>query len=108
MDNKDWIVSLSNELEIPLPDEQGIQKFRTVLAGYISDLVENNFEKLIHILYRLDISESKLKQLLKEKIQNNAGMLIADMIIERQLQKINQKKEFRKEDTGSIDEDERW
>ena len=42
----------------------------------------SKFSKLISILYRVDVSEPKLKSLLKENPNINAGLLIADLMIE--------------------------
>lgn len=81
--------------------------FRQKLAEYINLLINTDFNKLIYILYRLDISEKKLKQLLAGEQQTDAGGLIANMIIERQLQKILSRKQYRMQDDGIADE-EKW
>lgn len=81
--------------------------FKQQLAVYINSLIVNDFSKLIFILYRLDISEKKLKQLLQENKQYDAGAIIADMIIERQQQKIQLRKQF-KQDADSIPEEDKW
>ncbi|WP_315818669.1 hypothetical protein [Paraflavitalea speifideaquila] len=39
------------------------------------------------MLYRLDVSEPRLKQLLAQETGTNAGELIAALIVERQLEK---------------------
>lgn len=64
------------------------------LADYINRLILTNFEKMIQLLYRIDVSETRLKQLLKENPNEDAGKMIAALIIERQIQKINFKKEM--------------
>lgn len=81
--------------------------FRQRLADYINRLITGDFNKLIYLLYRLDISEKKLKQLLAGEQQTDAGLLIANMIIERQLQKIQSRKKYRVQDDG-IAEEEKW
>lgn len=83
------------------------ETFRRQLAQYINGLITNDFSKLIYLLYRLDISEQKLKQLLAGQPQTDAGLLIADMMITRQLEKIALRKQF-KQDAGSIAEEDRW
>ena len=80
--------------------------FRKELAAYIHLLINNDFEKLISILYRLDVSEKKLKDLLAEKTAGDAGILIADAIIERQLQKITSRKKY--SSNKDIPEEEKW
>ena len=80
--------------------------FKEKLSAYINDLINHDFEKLIHILYRLDVSEKKLKSTLASS-SSNAGMLIAEMMIERQVQKIKTREQFRQSNTN-IDDEEKW
>ena len=75
------------------------------LAAEINQLILTNFERLVQLLYRIDVSEAKLKTLLKEKPEKDAGKLIAWLITERQLQKIKQKATVQQNDDC---EEERW
>ena len=68
------------------------------LADYINQLILVNFERLVQLLYRIDVSEAKLKYLLKENPNEDAGRIIALLIIERQVQKIKFKKEMSESD----------
>lgn len=77
------------------------------LAEKINALIKNNFDQLIFILYRVDVDETKLKQLLKQNPQQDAAKIIARLLIERQLQKIDLRKKFTKND-DVINEDEQW
>lgn len=108
MDKQEFLISLKSELSIPVGENDSLEKIRSVLAVYINDLIEKDFQKLVNLLYRLDVSENKLKQTLKENADMNAGLLIADLIMERQIQKLNAKKEFRKKDTEKDSSEERW
>src|SRR2546430_16113145 len=76
------------------------------LSTLVNSLIVNDFQRLISLLYRLDISEKKLQSLLHESGDIAAGKLIAKMIIERQLQKIEARKSFKKDD--NIPDDEKW
>lgn len=77
------------------------------LAAHLNYLITNNFSLLISILYRLDISEKKLKQFLSQAKEGTAGDIIAELIIERQLQKIASRKAFRS-NPADISDDEKW
>jgi len=68
------------------------------LADYLNQLILTNFERLVQLLYRIDVSEAKLKYLLKENPNEDAGRIIALLIIERQIQKIKFKKEMAESD----------
>jgi hypothetical protein len=77
------------------------------LRNFLNELIQSDFTKLVQLLYRIDISEMKLKQILKDNPQSDAGLLIAQMIIERQIKKIRFRKEMESkkvEDGG----EERW
>jgi hypothetical protein len=77
-----------------LHDDSLIQQ----LADYINQLILVNFERLVQLLYRIDVSEAKVKYLLKENPDEDAGRIIALLIIERQVQKIKFKKEMSESD----------
>lgn len=77
------------------------------LAAEINDLILINFERLIQLLYRIDVSEQRLKQLLKDHPDQDAGLLIAGLIIERQAQKKKFMQEFSVND-ADVPEEERW
>lgn len=76
------------------------------LIVHINDLLLNDFNGLVQILYRVDVSEQKLKNLLKDNPQTDAAVIIADLLIERQDQKIKTKQSFRSND--NIASEEKW
>lgn len=96
------IQTISGELS----PQTSLQVFKEKLSAYINELINYDFEKLIGILYRLDVSEQKLKSTLAAS-SSNAGVIIAEMIIERQLQKIKTREQFRQRNTNIHDE-EKW
>jgi hypothetical protein len=100
------LLEISKELGI-IVDEQDHSFGKKVLVEKINDLINNDFQKLVSILYRMDVSEIKLKQLLTENTGTNAGIIIANLMIERQEQKIISRQQFRKKDEN-ISDDEKW
>ena len=87
--------------------ETSLNDFQQKLACYLNELVNQHFEKLLTILYRLDVSEKKLKEALMSASLTDTGSIIAAMIIERQMQKIKTRNDFSKPNTDISDE-ERW
>ncbi|MBA5793280.1 hypothetical protein H1R17_03200 [Flavobacterium sp. xlx-214] len=67
---------------------------RTQLVAVINNLLHNDFSKLLQILYRIDVDENKLKRALFESTLP-AAETIADLIIERMLQKIHFRKMYK-------------
>jgi hypothetical protein len=94
-----------NEVELPSPGDT-FEQLVNVLATHIDHLIVHDFHRLISLLYRLDISEERLRYYLDQTKDLAAGRLIAEMIIERQLQKIEARKSFKKDD--DIPEEDKW
>ena len=78
---------------------------RQELTGYINYLLVEDFNRLVQLLYRVDVSEQKLKSLLQEQPGTDAAVLIADLIIKRQEEKRQSRGKSRGND---IPEEERW
>lgn len=82
--------------------------FRTALSRYINEMAVQNIHRLYGLLYQLDINEKKLKLTLQKKKGTDAGDIIADAIILRQMEKIESRKKFHVAPDSSIPEDEKW
>ena len=104
--NKDLIPILRQSLEIDLPENISFELLKERLSSHINFLIQSDFQKLVSILYRVDVSESKLKHLLKENQGFDATNIITDLIIERELQKIKSRQEYRND--KNISDDEKW
>ena len=81
-----------NVLEIWDPQLLQDDEFIAALANYLNDLILNDFEKLIFILYKVDVDEKRLRNILTTNLQTDAGELLARLVVERQIQKINSRK----------------
>ncbi len=73
----------------------------------IDYLIQTDFNKLVHILYRLDISEKKLSQMLKDLPVIDSAEIIARMIIDRQREKLRSRAAFKKPG-DDIPEADKW
>ena len=58
------------------------------MTQYIDQLISNDFDALMLLLYRIDVSEQKVKSMLADNNGINAARIIAELIIKRQQQKI--------------------
>jgi hypothetical protein len=99
------IIDIVKEYQLPatvndVPDKQW-------LAQKINDLLNNDFARLVSILYRVDVNEAKLKALLQQNPHTDAGLIIADLLIERQAEKKKARDSFRSS-SREIDENEEW
>ena len=100
------IAGINHSMELELQESISMDELKNVLSGHIHQLINHNFNKLVSILYRIDVSEVKLKQLLADNPAADAGTIIAELIIDRQYKKIKSRKENRKD--PDIPEDDKW
>jgi len=105
MDQYETIREVANELGIAVQGNS-FQLNRQVLINRINELIQFNFQQMVLVLYRVDVNEEKLRYLLKENGEEDAASIIADLLIERQEEKIKIKNSF-KSDTD-ISDDDRW
>ena len=106
MNNDELISSINKDLAVALPEKISFEELQSLLSGHINTLIQKDFQKLLTILYRIDVSEEKLKKLLLQS-DVEAGKIIADLIIERQIQKIKTRQQFSQRD-NNIDKEELW
>ena len=97
---------LNTELNTELPQIISEENLLQKLSGFINHLIQTNFQKLVLILYRVDVSETKLKKLLQTEPGEDAATIIARLIIEREIQKINSRNLFRHK--NDICDEEKW
>lgn len=106
MDNAELVKWLNKELQTELPQDIPPDKLLQTLSGFINQLIQTDFQKLVSILYKSDVSENKLKLLLEQNFNQDTAPLIAKLLIEREEQKINLRRQF--SDKKNISEDEKW
>jgi hypothetical protein len=92
-----WETALSAENKASL---------RKALALDLNELLLHDFEKLVQLLYRVDVPEQKLRTVLAENTGKDAGELLADLLIKRQEEKTALRRSF--PPAKNISEDERW
>jgi hypothetical protein len=106
-EKKEIIQSLSQWVSLPGTGNVNWEEFEHTLRQAINDLIQDDFQKLIELLYRVDIDEARLKTLLQQEKGQDAAVIISRLIIERQLQKIRDRKKFSNNSNHCSDE-EKW
>ena len=92
--SKDFVRNDYSSL-IPNNDFERLEEFRKYLTEKIRDMLDKNYNLLINTLYRIDISEKKVSELFSSKNKELIPEKLADLIIERQIEKINFRKLYR-------------
>jgi hypothetical protein len=95
---------LSVDFNLPVTNDK--EKLVQALAAGINQLIQTDFARLINMLYRIDISEKTMKETLEQQADEDAGLLIARLIIERLLQKQQMRAQFKASD--NIPDDDKW
>ena len=82
--------------DFDLPDELSESQLRETLVNAFAYLVDNDFPKLVQILYKADVDQYKLKELLENVAGKSSAEVIADAYIARQMAKIETWKKYSK------------
>ncbi len=94
MVKKELIQIINKQIDTDFEEGISMQALQEKLIVFINDLIQNNFQRLVAILYKVDVDENKLKRILKEDAGKDAADIIARLIIEREIQKIETRKQF--------------
>ena len=92
------INTVVNNLEVSTENlnEKSYETQFEMLTQFIDHLIQTDFNRLLSILYRVDISEEKLKSKLAEsKDQQFSSRIIAQMLIDREVEKIASRAKYR-------------
>ncbi len=76
------------------------------MADFVHQLIDRDFSRLVQILYRLDVSEEKIKTVLVDNPGGDAGAMIAQLVMERMEQSRKAREMFPQQ--TDIPEDEKW
>ena len=107
MANEKLILALNENLALSLPGKVSYAELKSLLSLHLNHLIKTDFDKLVAYLYRIDVSEEKLKVMLQQHSGEDAGNIIAALIIERQEQKLKTRQQFGRRD-NDINEEEKW
>lgn len=82
---------ITENFELQENENLKLEQIRLFLIDKLRELIYHNSEKLFQILYRIDVKEEKSIEALSKK---NAAESLADLIIERQMQKAKTRMEY--------------
>lgn len=80
--------------DFDLPENMNESQLRDVLVRTFEYLVEDDFQKLLQILYKADVDQYKLKTLLENTEGKSSAEIIADAYIDRQKAKVETWKKY--------------
>ena len=80
--------------DFDIPDHLSESQLRAAMVDAFAYLIDNDFPKLIQILYKADVDQYKLKELLETVEGSSSAEVIADAYIARQMAKIETWKKY--------------
>jgi len=84
------------KLEMHPSDENFVlNEAKRVLTDRIQDMMENNFEKLSNLLYRIDVNPTKVNECFTNSKLWDIPSELAKLIIERQMEKVKTRNYYR-------------
>jgi hypothetical protein len=101
-DISDKIIAIANSLDVNPASE-----VKKNLIDLLNDLINKDFPALIQLLYRIDVNENKIRTSLNENKNEDTAAVLADLIIERQIQKSESRKTYRSKN-NDISNEEKW
>jgi hypothetical protein len=84
--------TVSKLFDLPISNKDEWETIKKMLEEEIAFLIKNNFEKLLHILYRIDINENDAMTALQK---TDAASRLTDLIIQRQIEKVKSRQQHR-------------
>ncbi|RAJ10410.1 hypothetical protein LX64_00012 [Chitinophaga skermanii] len=100
---------LTTTLDISVPNDNITESSLVkALAQKLEALINNDFEQFVYLLYRVDVSENKVKELLATGEYPEVYYHIARLIIDRQIQKWKSREAHKNSNSVPGDDEEKW
>lgn len=85
---------LSSNFELRVNNDITMDELKMMLILKIRDMLDTNMEKLVSILYRIDVGQRVTDEIFSEHNKEDIAPLLAEAIIQRQIQKILTRKKY--------------
>ena len=92
---------------LAIPDHITYEQLESLLAARLETMINEDFQQFVLLLYKIDVSENKVRQILADDTTAAVYKKIAALLIERQQQKIISRKTFTRP-ANDDDGEERW
>jgi hypothetical protein len=78
---------ISTNFELAAGNILSFEEIHRILTERIHELLEKNVEKLIFILYRIDVGQKKTDEIFNNPSKEEIASLLASAVIDRQLKR---------------------
>jgi hypothetical protein len=97
---------LGETMELRLPDTISYERLEELLAERLEILISHHFQQFVFLLYRIDVPENQIRDILERDAGDGAYRKIAGLLIERQLQKIKSRETYKT--SPPENEEDKW
>jgi len=101
-ESKELCQAVSSRFELSVDDQLTIEGLKKALTYRILELLDKNLERLLSMLYRVDLSQKKLDDIFERGSKEEIAEKIAEAVIDRQLQKIKTRNYYKNKESGLI------
>ena len=106
MPEETFLISLLKDAITFIKDPSYQQRY-TLLKEAVNNLIQTDFNKLVQILYRIDVNEKKLRKTLEHNKGTDAADIITELMIKREIEKAEARNKF-KNNAVDIPDEDRW
>lgn len=100
-------LQIAADTALNIPDQITYEQLESLLATKLEALINQDFQQFVLLLYKIDVAENKIRQVLADDTSEQVYKKIAALLIERQQQKIISRKTFTRP-FNNDDSEERW
>lgn len=100
-------LQIAEDTSLTIPDHITYEQLESLLATKLETMINQDFQQFVLLLYKIDVSEKKVRQVLAADTSEQVYKKIAALLIERQQQKIISRKTFTRP-VNDDDGEERW
>lgn len=101
--SKELNKAVSTRFEMELSSSFTLEDLKKALSMRIGELLDKNVERLLSMLYRVDLSQKKLDEIFQHDSKKDIAERIAEAVIERQLKKIETREFYRSKESGLME-----
>ncbi len=87
---------VTRNFEIEGDKASDLEALKFLLASRIREMLEKNVEKLVSIMYRIDLNPKVVDSIFENASKDEIALKLAEAVIERQLQKAKTRELYRK------------
>ncbi|RFM35337.1 hypothetical protein [Chitinophaga silvisoli] len=100
-------LQIAADTALTIPDQITYEQLESLLATRLEALINQDFQQFVLLLYKIDVAENKIRQVLADDTSEQVYKKIAALLIERQQQKIISRKTFTRP-FNDDDSEDRW